>query len=123
MSEKEEVISIEEMLTQAELIGDETKLNELLLPDFKGINYNGLKIDKKGFIAGLCQSNIKMDALIIKDLDIDISNSIATVIGKSLFTIKLSEQIYNLSAQYMDIWQKIDNKWKLKASSVTPIKT
>jgi hypothetical protein len=114
---------IEQLLTSSELLSDEKALRELLSNDFLGVNMRGQRIDKDAFIAGLCSSGVKFDSLKIEDLEVRFHRDSAVAIGKSVFAARVQNQSISGKAQFMDIWVNTGERWMLKASSVTPIKS
>ena len=113
------IIELEEKLTKAELTANEETLKNLLSEEFRGVNIRGERIDKKGFIAGVCKSGIKFNELKIENVDVLLKENYAIVTGRSVFELQIDENKLPGSAQFMDIWQ-LDETWQLIASTVTP---
>ncbi len=111
---------LEQKLTEAEKAGDETLLTELIAEDFTGINMKGMRVDRNGFIFGLCKAGITFENLTIENLQITITEGQAVVFGKSIFSVVMNGTTIEGTAEYLDIWQQHNSQWKLHYSSVTP---
>jgi hypothetical protein len=114
---------IEQHLTSAELRSDENALRELLSDEFLGVNLRGQRINKEAFIAGLCSSGVKFASLRIEDLDVRFHGNTAISVGKSVFEVIAQNKAMSRSALFMDLWVSRGGRWRLQASSVTPIKS
>ena len=115
--------SLELSLTAAEREADETALEQLLSEDFLGVNQMGQRVDKKGFIDGLCHSGIRFETLDIEDLNIRFTNDTSIVVGRSTFKVVVGEHTVEGTAQFIDTWKLEGEQWNLFAVSVTPERT
>ncbi len=119
------VRDLEQKLTIAEKTGDESGLTELLAEDFTGINMKGMRVNRAGFIFGLCKAGITFESLTIENLQITVTEAQAVVFGKSTFSVVMNGATIEGTtiegtAEYLDIWQFRNSQWKLHYSSVTP---
>lgn len=115
-----ELQEMENRLTAAERGGDRHALTELLAEDFLGIDSHGRRTDKGGFIRAFCDAGLKFEHLEIENLAcVDLPGPGAVVIGRSVFRATVNGRSLAASAQFLDCWQRRDERWQLVASSVT----
>jgi len=119
---REIILKLEQELTSAERASDAKKLELLLADDFIGVTNAGKRVDKSEFIANVCRSDFTFVDLTIEDITINIFGNIATVIGRSIFNVKIGDKIHNGSAQFIDVWRQLSSSCLLLVSSVTPEK-
>jgi hypothetical protein len=110
----------EARLTAAERRGNETALRELLAEDFAGITARSVRVDREGFIRGLCHPELRFNQLAIEDVAVSIHASMARVLGRTTFAGVFRGQAFAGTSQYLDLWEQRAGRWILLSSAVCP---
>jgi ketosteroid isomerase-like protein len=100
---------------------DTIEIADNMTADFREISSNGELANKNDFVQGVTSNGLTIDPYTVEEFDVRLYGDVALLSGQTHMTGHAGGKSFTTHYRYIDIYRRIDGKWKVCSVQTTRI--